>query len=230
MHRSLLSPPPHPRHILHAAPPPATRSVGLPGCQSTLKPGVWHTLTVHADHMWAHADETLARDVFERLALSLRLAADGGGIATVPPLGRPVRVGVRRSPRLLARTRRSGSIAAATAATAGNLRLGLDEEEDGAREVLGGGVACGGGPGALAPSRGGLGNARYGVRCCDGFSSVGGQERAGGWGGEVGEGSGAVGDDGVPSLRFVVSMVLTVLACLMFFVFSCISLWNVAQF
>lgn len=53
-------------------------SVGLPGCQSTLKPGVWHSLPVDADHMWAHADETHARDAFERLARSLRLVADSG--------------------------------------------------------------------------------------------------------------------------------------------------------
>lgn len=94
-------------------------SFGLPGCQSTLKPGVWHCQPVNADHMWAHADGTHARDAFERLAHTLRLVADSGlpryrSSASRVREPRGANLGLRRSPRLLLKAQRAG-LPAATA-------------------------------------------------------------------------------------------------------------------
>ncbi|CAN0126374.1 unnamed protein product [Ectocarpus sp. 4 AP-2014] len=97
-------------------------SVGLPRCRSSLKPGVWHTRPVHADHMWTNVDEVYTYQVFERLALVL-LGLVKSDYASLPSLSqqqqqeqqqqrrrrRPGRhdaaTPARRSARLLAKAR-----------------------------------------------------------------------------------------------------------------------------
>ncbi|CAM9589558.1 unnamed protein product, partial [Ectocarpus sp. 13 AM-2016] len=95
--------------------------VGLPRCCSALKPGVWHTHPVHADHMWTNVDEAYTRQVFERLALTLLglvvvVVSRASDCASLPSLSqqrrqqqRPGRrdaaTPVRRSARLLAKAR-----------------------------------------------------------------------------------------------------------------------------
>ncbi|CAM9515687.1 unnamed protein product [Scytosiphon promiscuus] len=83
-------------------------SVGLPSCRSALQPGTWHTLPVHADHMWAHVNEEHARGVFEQLARCLRLVADQ--LDHVHYSSEVRHPGVRRSARLLAKARRAGVV------------------------------------------------------------------------------------------------------------------------
>lgn len=85
-------------------------SVGLPGCPSALRPGVWHAMPVLADHMWTHVDETYASEALERLAFCLRLVTDSNPTANpASRLSGSRRTGVRRSPRLLAKARRAGT-------------------------------------------------------------------------------------------------------------------------
>ncbi|CAM9419840.1 unnamed protein product [Ectocarpus sp. 12 AP-2014] len=100
----------------------APTSVGLPRCCSALKPGVWHTLPVHADHMWTNVDEAYTCQVFERLAVTLLglvvvVVSRESDSASLPSLSqqrqqqRPGRrdaaTPVRRSARLLAKARRA---------------------------------------------------------------------------------------------------------------------------
>lgn len=96
-------------------------------------PGVWHTLPVWADHMWAHVDKVHARDAFERLAHCLRLVAEQPDAAGSMP--EPRRDGVRRSPRLLAKAQR------ARIAQAARIGRGVTREEDDA-DFLGGAAGC----------------------------------------------------------------------------------------
>lgn len=87
-----------------------------------MKPGIWHTLAVSADHLWMHADEYHTRDVFERLARSLLLVASANvskqrqaslraSVPESPQNPRPYS-DLRRSPRLLARAQISAHLAA----------------------------------------------------------------------------------------------------------------------
>ncbi|CAM9539487.1 unnamed protein product [Ectocarpus fasciculatus] len=151
-------------------------SVGLPRCRSALKPGVWHTLPVHADHMWAHVDEAYARQVFERLALTLLgltvvVVSRESGSASLPSLSqqqqqqrqRSGRHGsaatpVRRSARLQAKAQRARSLDQQREET-----TGIRSESVGWQD----GAACRGGSSSVPVAAPGEAECREGsgVRC-----------------------------------------------------------------
>lgn len=132
--------------------------------------------------MWAHVDETYAREAFERLALCLRLVSDSDPTADpASPLSEPRCASIRRSARLLAKARRVG-IATATAV----YRPPEFEEECGA----GSAEACGN---ALASPPGkGSHDPRNGV-LCDVSVTDGVDKR----GREANNSGGTINDDGV---------------------------------
>lgn len=103
-------------------------SVGLPNCRSALKPGVWHTLPVYADHMWAHVDKEHARGAFERLAHCLRLVAEQPDLGYSPP--QTSCPGVRRSARLRAKAERADLSPIAA------IGRGLDRVEEEAEDLI----------------------------------------------------------------------------------------------
>ena len=52
------------------------RSIGFPRHLSSLKPGVWHSVSVAVDHLWVHVNGDEARAVLGHLARNLRMIAE----------------------------------------------------------------------------------------------------------------------------------------------------------
>lgn len=160
--------------------------------------------------MWAHVDEAYARDVFERLALCLRIAADSDPAAANPVAssysgGHHRRAGIRRSPRLLAKARREGAATTVAAAAVHRYEFGED---------CGGGTACGDALASPPPGKG-LYVSRNGARCDDCVAERvdkrGGEVDSGGGGGMVSDGRGLRVGGGLRCRRVLWTLVVIAL-------------------